>query len=422
MRFAIGALVLLVGASPVRATPRATNLSQSPTESGGAVVAAEGSLVVVAWIESENLTDGLRATIVASRSIDGGDTFSAPTVVAALTGFAAAVDVKVSSGVVHLVWLANSFTIGEPTGVDYVRSTDGGASFEPIRFVNDSAPAGIPAMAVDGSRIAVVWTVRGVVYLARSSDAGSAFELPVTAAEGVVDGTARTALTASSVATVWIRRPDAARSVVERRLIPVSGSDAPGVVAEVASTQGAIGELVLDSEGSSVVAVWIEAANGSHGLTFARSVDDGMTFRVAPALAETAGIGFPRLTIDAGIVHIAFVGASGRLNYFTVGPESETPRPAIKLGRKASFADLSARDGVAAAVWTSGFGRSSRLEYAVGDVASGPGKAKRLTRAGDRGAGAQMCAEAGVAFAVWTEPVGETRDVFFARVGAPWAR
>ena len=51
VRFAIGALVLLVGASPVRATPPAPNLSQSPTESGGAGVAAEGSHVVVAWIE-----------------------------------------------------------------------------------------------------------------------------------------------------------------------------------------------------------------------------------------------------------------------------------------------------------------------------------------------------------------------------------
>jgi hypothetical protein len=128
--------------------------------------------VYLAWTVGETAAADVRL----ARSTDGGATFAPPVIVARTAGYSDAPKLAADPhGTLHLVF-------GEHPDVRYTRSRDGGARFDPPRTLS-TAPAGFPALAVDGDHVYVTWerydgdTPRGL-ELTHSVDRGDTFAPP----------------------------------------------------------------------------------------------------------------------------------------------------------------------------------------------------------------------------------------------------
>ena len=116
--------------------------------------------VYLAWTVGDD--DAADIHIAVSR--DGGATFSTPRLVAQTTGHSDAPKVAVdASGKVHLVYAESAGGPFERSHIRYMRSADGGRSFEPAREISKPLPAGhmsaaAPSLAVDmRGRVYVMW-------------------------------------------------------------------------------------------------------------------------------------------------------------------------------------------------------------------------------------------------------------------------
>lgn len=82
-----------------------------------------------------------------------------------------------AAGDVHLVWFEES---GGASRVHYLRSPDGGSTWEPAHRLSRSATASYPAIAIAGNRVYAVWQEqkggRPIVRLRRSVDGGTTWE------------------------------------------------------------------------------------------------------------------------------------------------------------------------------------------------------------------------------------------------------
>lgn len=106
---------------------------------------------------------------------------------------------------VHLVWFEES---GGASRVHYLRSPDGGSTWEPARRLSRSATATYPAIALAGNRVYAVWhELRGgrpVVLLRRSGDGGTTWEPEVALTPSGRSGAlASIAASGESVRVVW---------------------------------------------------------------------------------------------------------------------------------------------------------------------------------------------------------------------------
>lgn len=117
------------------------------------------------------------ASVLFTRSTDGGSTFSAPQLISHTSSYGAGGQMAVaSSGNLDVVWAEENS--GNAT-VFFSHSTDGGATFSPAQSVSNQSGGG-PQIAVDPSgNINVLWEGAGssnyYVWFSRSSDGGSTF-------------------------------------------------------------------------------------------------------------------------------------------------------------------------------------------------------------------------------------------------------
>jgi hypothetical protein len=123
-----------------------------PARAPSLALDAAGTLHV-AWTSGED--DG--ADIQVARSTDGGQTFSAPLVVAPSDRYADAPRLAAGpDGLLHLVYAYSESGPFAGFTIRYTRSRDGGRSFETPRDIFSPLPAGIdsmryPALAIDGA-------------------------------------------------------------------------------------------------------------------------------------------------------------------------------------------------------------------------------------------------------------------------------
>jgi len=161
---------------------------QAPARAPALAVAPDGA-VYLGWAEGENA----KGDIQLARSTDAGRSFSAPRALAVTPGHSdspkLAVDAK---GTLHAAYAESSAGLFGPRRIHYLRSTDGGRTFEAPREVSGSGS--YPHLAVDGKgRVLVLWEMPGDarerprgLSLAVSSDGGGSFSAP-RAVPGSVD-------------------------------------------------------------------------------------------------------------------------------------------------------------------------------------------------------------------------------------------
>ncbi len=165
---------------------RIAGASREPPARAPALALGPRGTVYLAWTVGELAS----ADIQLAESADGGRTFGKPRPVAATPGYSDAPKLAVDGkGTLHLVHAESQ---GGPQGrahVRYLRSPDGGRSFEPARELSKPVPGGAgaayPHLAIEGERLAVAWEVmagaggaaRGMAYTV-SADAGRSFSAP----------------------------------------------------------------------------------------------------------------------------------------------------------------------------------------------------------------------------------------------------
>ena len=166
----------------------------APARAPALAVAPDGT-VHLAWTVGEDESADIR--IATSR--DGGRTFGEPRIVERTRGYSDAPKIAVDrAGTLHLVYAESAGGPFDRYDVRYLRSRDGGGTFDAAREVSKPQPAGVasasfPALAIAGDAVYVLWETypdprampRGLA-LAVSSDGGATFSAPA-AVPGSVD-------------------------------------------------------------------------------------------------------------------------------------------------------------------------------------------------------------------------------------------
>jgi ABC-type phosphate transport system substrate-binding protein len=157
-------------------------LSDHDSNSYNTEIAASGTNVYVVWQERNEGRDA----VVFRASLDGGNTFGTPVTIAASADPEAFPKVAAYEDAVHLVWASP----GQP-GLHYVKSTDAGATFSPVRELSDSRNVGEAQVAAHEDNVYVIWgglasqPVDGLFYVA-STDAGATFTTPASVSSAFV--------------------------------------------------------------------------------------------------------------------------------------------------------------------------------------------------------------------------------------------
>ena len=182
------------GASFEEAVPVGGGAGEPPAR-GPSLAVGPGDAVHLAWAVGEDPDADLRL----ARSADGGASFGDPRVVLSSSGRADAPVLSVDAGgTLHLAWSVQLPGFRGRSEVRYVRSSDGGESFEAARRIGqglagDVDGSGFPSLALGGSdAVYLVWELypqsgeppRGL-GLAVSRDGGDTFS-----ETAVVPGTA----------------------------------------------------------------------------------------------------------------------------------------------------------------------------------------------------------------------------------------
>lgn len=394
----------------------AGQVAATPLDSVNPVVALSGSRIHIAWIELTSTTDGLRATVVATTSDDGGETFAPPTTVANLSGSATALRMSVSGESVHLVWLATAFTTGSPSAVDYARSTDGGATFEDVLAVNGATTPGIPEVHANGGCVVVGWAASGRIRLAESWNAGSTFSDPIVVSDGdlVADGSLRLGMSSSHAVGVWLALIDGSQVLRVGRvsLEPDPQMSEPRTIS--AATARAT-EPTLDVRDGCVAIGWVETSTNRR-LYAVHSTDGGLSFSSAVTVGKVDTLANPRIAALATGPHVVWAAGKGKIRYWRIGVDQKTRVLAKRISTPA-FLSFALRGAITVVGIQSGAGDLVR-SYALVSSDGGASFGKPIDLgSGRRGAAFPSVATDGTQSAVvWQMPSArddQVNDIFF---------
>jgi len=238
----------------------AANLSANTDDSRNPQIAVSGNIVLAMWTD---LVAPNNYNLVYRRSTDGGITFEP--VQSLQTGAFVIVTSQISfnDSTVHVVWTEWSSVWPYPANVFYRRSTDAGATFEPVMNLSETSEVSdeLPHLAVDGSTVAVVWqhrTGNPTITFRGSTDGGATFG-------------------------------------------PLINLSAP-----LAQPGGEYPQTAVN--GSNVYVVWHEAAIvGQFDILYRRSTDGGMTFEAIQNLSGTGTAGPPpRVSVSGANVYVVW--------------------------------------------------------------------------------------------------------------------
>ncbi len=173
-------------------------------------IAVSDNNVYVVW-QDESYE---RLEILFRRSTDNGASFEPVVNVSDSSGVSHHPAIAVSGSNVYVVWNDDTDTggHGENYGVFFRKSTDSGATFDPSINLSNNGKSGFPKIAAYGNYVYVGWTgifPDGGMFFARSVDSGATFdsEINLTNVRGLADQ-ATIILSASTVCVVWRNNND----------------------------------------------------------------------------------------------------------------------------------------------------------------------------------------------------------------------
>jgi hypothetical protein len=228
-----------------------------------------------------------------ARSLDGGLTFSAPANIsqAYFDAQLPRIAIEATGAIVNVVWMqATTATVQVCCGreVFFSRSVDGGASFSTPTRISALQDSNNPAIATDlwGNVINVVWWLNLAggqsrhVYFARSTDGGATFS----PAKFLADGTVRSIASDSSGMTLNVAY------VLPEGIRFIRSTDGGATFSSpiVISKYGYGPNVVADATGNLIDLVWSEGGWAKQWIRFARSSNGGQTFSKPLTIANVS--------------------------------------------------------------------------------------------------------------------------------------
>jgi hypothetical protein len=273
-------------------------------------VAVSGSNVHVVWTDNNE--------VFYMRSTNGGATFSSAINLSNSAGLSFDPAIAVSGNTVHVVWADDTAPISE---IVYKRSTDGGVSFQPTKLISGT-PADeslSPDMAVSGNNVHIVWrdTAGGnvdVLYR-RSLNGGSTFpnvikNLSNNAGTSVVPAIA---VSGSIIHVVWAdATPDPSGDILYRRSLN-DGTTFPNVIKNLSSNTGTSFDPAIAVSGNNVHVVWTGDTPENNDILYRRSLNGGDTLpNVIKNLSGDSGFSIsPAITAAGSNVYVVWAGFTG---------------------------------------------------------------------------------------------------------------
>lgn len=161
----------------------AKNISNSATASGAEIAVDSKGNINVVWLNATTSTSPVSYTAFFSRSSDGGATFSTPQSISHPGSSVGVLGVAAdSSGTIYVLWSDNSAGNYE---IFFTRSIDGGNTFSAPQTISHagSNSAGGQMVVDSNGNINVVWNDNSSGsysgFLSRSVDGGASFSPPV---------------------------------------------------------------------------------------------------------------------------------------------------------------------------------------------------------------------------------------------------
>ena len=197
------------------------------------------------------------------------------------------VKMAASDNNVALVW--QSLPTGVPGDIDilFALSTDGGASFGPVKNLTEPSVGRntAPHVALSGNNVYVVWehfTERADIVFTRSSDSGASFEpIRVLSQNTPESFDPEIAAVGNNVYVIWgggdtffARSTNAGANFEAVKNLSNNGSDFNH------------GSLRLGVSGNNLYVVWVDDSLGDDNIFLARSTDAGISFEPAKNISE----------------------------------------------------------------------------------------------------------------------------------------
>lgn len=242
-------------------------------------IIASGNNVYAAWNDNTN-------TFFA-RSTDAGVSFEPVSVADAGSVPGEFVKMAASGNNVALVWQSLPASVPGDIDILFALSTDGGATFGPVKNLTESTGDRNtnPDVALSGNNVYVVWqhsNGKTDVAFTRSTDAGASFDPIKILSQNTPDPfDPRLAAFGSNVYVAWggadtffTRSTDAGASFEAVKNLSNNGADFNH------------GDLRLGVSGNNLYVVWVDDSLGDRSVFLARSTDAGFSFEHVKNISE----------------------------------------------------------------------------------------------------------------------------------------
>jgi hypothetical protein len=386
---ALCALALaLVAARESAAAPKPIDPPAAP-DAFAPALARTRTGVVASWIEPAAAAEsGARASRIRVSRFDG-EVWSTPVTVTESTAlFANWADtpglVESGDGALVAWWLEKLGASTYAYGIRLARSTDGGASWRPLGWLQDDlseSEHGFVSAVAEGASARFFWldgrqAPAGGAMTLRTALVGEAVAVSTLVDDSVCDCCATAAAVATSGAVVAYRdrTPDEIRDIRLARLAP-EGARSSAVAADGWKISGCPvnGPAVAVSEGRLLVA-WFTGASDRARVAVAASEDGGASFASPVMVDEKGPLGRVGLVPLAGggavLAWYARAGEKAELRLARVGADATLASPLLLAttggGRRSGVPRLGTlTDGRLLALWTEANEGPTRLRAAL---------------------------------------------------------
>ena len=251
------------------------------------------------------------------RSLDGGDTWEDEQQITQPTGehkTGPSIAVSDDGMIVHVAWIDARHGGILDTDIYYVRSTDGGLTWEEEVRITE-APWGStgPRLAVDGETVHLVWydERKGYmvfdIYYRRSTDNGATWEEEVALSDSPnVDASSDVAVWEGNVHVIWYERLSAGEHIIHYRRSTNNGSTwGPSNIIVGPTTY--VGFPSIATTGSDVCIVWFDDRDGPDEIYFKQSVDGGITWGEDTRLTYSSSKSrTPAISLSGDTIHVVW--------------------------------------------------------------------------------------------------------------------
>jgi hypothetical protein len=272
-------------------------------------IAVDGSNIYVVW---EDSTPGNKE-IYFKRSDDGGVTWTTGKRLSYRDGQSMAPDIAVDGSNIYVVWYDDRSLVRD-RGIYFKRSDDEGATWSAHeRLTNNVGENSLPAIAVDGSNIYIVWyydpsgtTLDSEIYFKKSDDGGVTWTADMRLTNKEVDSVSPDiAIDGSNIYVVWVD------NIAGNSEIYFKKSDDGGATwtndDRLTHNTGFSLRPAIAVDGSNIYVVWEDSTPGNQEIYFKNSDDGGVTWTTGKRLTNNISSSYaPDIAADGSNIYVVW--------------------------------------------------------------------------------------------------------------------